>query len=156
MPPRCTSGRQLLHEPRDALGSAGFLEHPLSKMQESAPVTRVVDLFLPATQPIATKVGTPRVDSAPGLVLNRSDSPGDPTHHHQSRYPKSRLFGYLPDLRSDVVACMNLVMLIPFPHNGYHCLRVQTHHQHSITKAGIQKVDFLGTSQIYHWTSSLA
>ena len=26
--------------------------------------------------------------SAPGLVLNRSVSPGDPTHH-QSRYPKS-------------------------------------------------------------------
>ena len=29
--------------------------------------------------------------SAPGLVLNRSVSPGDPTHYHQSRYPKSRL-----------------------------------------------------------------
>ena len=31
----------------------------------------------------------------------------DPTQHHQSMYPKSRLFGYLPDLPSDVSSCMN-------------------------------------------------
>ena len=61
-------------------------------------------------------------------MLNRSVSRDDPTHPHQSRYPKSRLFGYLPDLPSDVIACMNPVMLNPSPHKGYHCLRVQTHH----------------------------
>ena len=33
----------------------------------------------------------------------------DPTQHYQSRYPKSRLFGYLPDLPSDVSSCMNPV-----------------------------------------------
>ena len=105
-------------------------------------------------------------------MLNRSVSPDDPTHHHQSRYAKSRLFGYLPDLPSDVIACMNPVMLNPSPHRGYDCLRVQTHHHHSrypksrlfgylpdlpyvisCMKAGTQKVDFLGTSQIYRRTS---
>ena len=50
---------------------------------------------------------------------------------HEHRYPKSRLFGYVPDLPSDVIACMNPVMLNPSPHKGYHCLRVQTHHHHS-------------------------
>ena len=151
-------------------------------------------------------------------MLNRSVSPGDPTHHHQSRWPKSRLFDYLPDLPSDVIACMNPVMLNPSPHKGYHCLRVQTHHHHSrypksrlfgylpdlpyviscmnpvvmmmrssptsprlypavqahsiaedTSQAKLQrwvpryrtvsvfsKVDFLGTSQVYHRTSSLA
>ena len=49
-------------------------------------------------------------------MLNRSVSPGDLTHHHQSRYPKSRRFGYLPDLPSDVIACMSPVMLNPSPH----------------------------------------
>ena len=37
------------------------------------------------------RVGASRGQTAPGLVLNRSVSPGDPTHCHQSRYPKSRL-----------------------------------------------------------------
>ena len=88
------------------------------------------------TQPIITKARTQKVTSAPGHVLNRSVSRDDPTHHdqsrypksrlfghlpdlphhHQSRYQKSRLFGYLPDLPSDVIACMSPVMLNPSPH----------------------------------------
>ena len=50
---------------------------------------------------------------APGLMLNRSVSPGDPTHHHQSRYPKSRLFEYLPDLPSDVEILLSRHTLSP-------------------------------------------
>ena len=44
--------------------------------------------------------------SSPSLPKNL-----DPTLHHQSRHPKSRLFGYLPGLPSDVISCMNPVML---------------------------------------------
>ena len=33
------------------------------------------------------------------------------THHHHSRYPKSRLFGYLPDLPY-VISCMNPVVMM--------------------------------------------
>ena len=50
---------------------------------------------------------------APGLMLNRSVSPGDPTHRHQSRYPKSRLFEYLPDLPSDVEILLSRHTLSP-------------------------------------------
>ena len=64
------------------------------------------------TQPIITKARTQKVTSAPSHVLYLPDLP----HHHQSRYQKSRLFGYLPDLPSDVIACMSPVMLNPSPH----------------------------------------
>ena len=116
-----------------------------------------------------------KVDSAPGLALNRSVSPGDPTHHHQSRYPKSRLFDYLPDLPSDVISCVNPVMLNPSPHKRYHCPRVEAHHRQSrypksrlfgylpdlpyviscMNPVVMMMVDFLGTSQIYHRTSDV-
>ena len=88
------------------------------------------------TQAIITKARTQKVNPAPGLVLNRSVSRDDPTQHHQSRYPKSRLFEYLPDLPSVSTIDPFLAMTQP-----------------SITRADTQKVDFLSTSQIYHRTS---
>ena len=88
------------------------------------------------TQAIITKARTQKVNPAPGLVLNRSVSRDDPTQHHQSRYPKSRLFEYLPDLPSVSTIDPFLAMTQP-----------------SITRADTQKVDFSSTSQIYHRTS---
>ena len=45
------------------------------------------------------------------LSLSLSLKSADPTQHHQSRYPKSRLFGYLPDLPY-VISCMNPVVMM--------------------------------------------
>ena len=75
------------------------------------------------TQPITTKAGTQKVDFLitsqiyHGRHLWHEPRDAEPftsphkkyhcprveTHHHQSRYPKSRLFGYLPDLPRDLL-----------------------------------------------------
>ena len=119
VPPRFTIGRHLLHEPRDAEPSSPLrislpksldpTQHHQSRYPKSRLFGYLPDLPLdvsscmnPVTRWVLRPVGPqgaahglgyiqmPHV-SAPGLVLNRSVSPGDPTQYHQRRYPKSRL-----------------------------------------------------------------
>ena len=58
----------------------------------------------------------------------RYHGPTFETHHHQSRYPKSRLFGYLPDLPY-VISCMNpvVMMMRSSPTSPRLCPSVQAH-----------------------------
>ena len=163
---------------RTCAESIGFSRRPnplpprqVPKKSTQRPDLCRIDGFLPVIEPIPTtagtqkvdtKAGTLKIDSAPGLVPDRWVSPGDRTHPHHSRYPKSRLFGYLPgllylisctDLPSDVSSC---------PQGAAHGLGYNQVPQVSApglvlkkiypitTKAGTKKVDFLGTSQMYH------
>ena len=84
------------------------------------------------TQPITTKAGTQKVD-----FLGTSQ-----IYHRTSSLRRGSLAGQTAKVGSTIEDCLCFFKsrLNPRPHKGYHCPRIST-------KAGTQKVDFLGTSR---------